>query len=121
MTTLERIRRRQKIQRIRRIKRTIAVSVMTLVLVAGLALTVNVIKSAAQDKDVQTTYKYFTSVVVEYGDTLYSLAEEHTEGYDVEINEYVEEVIHINHLEDETIQSGQYLVVPYFSHDLKGI
>lgn len=108
-------------RRIRNIKRGIILSVITLLLAGGLALTLNVIDSAAQNKDAKNTYKYFTSVTVEYGDTLYTLAEEHTEGYNVEICDYIEEVMHINHLEDEVIQSGQSLVIPYYSDELKGV
>ena len=122
MTTLERIRNRRKIQRIRKIKRFCMISIMTILLITAFALSLNVVKSIAQDKDAVTTYKYFTSVIIEHGDTLYSLADEHTEGFDVDINNYIEEVIHINHLEDDSsIQSGQYLIIPYYSNELKGI
>lgn len=122
MTTLERIRHRRKLQRIRKIKRICVISVMTIFLITVCAFSVNVFKSLAQDNDAVTTYKYFTSVVIEHGETLYSLADEHTEGFDVDINNYIEEVIHINHLDDaSSIQSGQYLIIPYYSNELKGI
>lgn len=122
MTTLERIRHRRKLQRIRKIKRFCMISVITIFLVTVCALSVNAFKSIAQDNDAITTYKYFTSVVIEHGDTLYSLANEHTEGFDVDINNYIEEVMHINHIDDaSSIQSGQYLIVPYYSNELKGI
>jgi len=122
MTTLERIRHRRRVQRIRKIKRFCLISIMTIFLITACALSINVFKSVAQDKDTVTTYKYFTSVVIEHGDTLYSLADEHTDGFDVDINNYIEEVIHINHLEDaSSIQSGQYLIIPYYSNELKGI
>ena len=121
MTKIERIRHRRKIQRIRRIRRNVILAIMTFLLVTGLTLSVNVLRSAAQDKDTVITYKYYTSIVVEYGETLYSLAEEYTDGYEIAPSDYVKEVMHINHLEDETIQSGQNLIVPYFSEELKGI
>ena len=122
MTTLERIRHRRKIQRIRKIKRFCTISVITVFLATVCALSICAFKSIAQDNDAVTTYKYFTSVVIEQGDTLYSLADEHTDGFDVDINTYIEEVMHINHLEDaSSIQSGQYLIVPYYSNELKGI
>lgn len=121
MTTLERIRYRQRMRKIRNIKRLIILTVITLFLAGGLALTLNVIDSDAQNKDVKNSYKYFTSITVEYGDTLYTLAKEHTSGHDIGIQEYIEEVMHINHLEDETLQSGQSLVIPYYSEEFKGI
>lgn len=118
MTRTERMRRRR---RIRIIKRNITLTFTSVLLVGILALSLNVFNSTAQDKDAVITYKYFTSITVEYGDTLYSLAEEYTNGYDIEISHYIEEVQHINHLDDETIRSGQQLVIPYYSEDLKGI
>ena len=121
MTQIERIRHRRKVQRIRRIRRNVILVFMTFLLITGLTLSVNVLRSAAQDKDTVITYKYYTSIVVEYGETLYSLAEEYTDGYEIAPSDYVKEVMHINHLEDETIQSGQNLIVPYFSEELKGI
>ena len=121
MTALERIRYRQKMRKIRNIKRAIILSFLSLILIGGLALTLNVINSDAQDKNVKNTYKYFTSITVEYGDTLYTLAEENIKGHDIEINAYIEEVMHINHLQDEQIQSGQSLIIPYYSEELKRI
>lgn len=121
MTRTDRIRRRHRMQRIRRIRRNCILCVLTLFMIAGLTLTLSVLRSTAQDKDAVVTYKYFTSITVEYGDTLYSLAEKYTEGYDMELSDYVEEVMHINHLNDEKIRSGQNLILPYFSEELKGI
>ena len=121
MTRMERIRNRKRIQKIRRMRRNLILSILTFLLVGGLALSVNVLRSAAQDKETDVTYKYFTSIVVEYGDTLYSLAQEYTDEYDRNPSDYVKEVMHINHLEDETIKSGQRLIIPYYSKELKGI
>lgn len=118
MTRVERIRRRQKICIMRR---NIILTFATALLVGIFALSLNAFSSSAQDKDAVVTYKYFTSITVEYGDTLYSLAEEYTKGYEVEISHYIEEVQHINHLEDEVIHSGQQIIIPYYSNDLKGI
>lgn len=121
MTRIERMRHRHRVQRIRRIRRNCILCVLTLFMITGLTLSISVLRSTAQDKDAVITYKYFTSVTVEYGDTLYSLAEKYTEGYDMELSDYVEEVMNINHLDDEDIRSGQNLIVPYFSEELKGI
>ena len=118
MTRAERIIYRQKI---RRMRSNFILTIASVILVAILAFSLNGFDSAAQDKDTVITYKYFASITVEYGDTLYSLAEEYTEGYDIELSKYVKEVQYINHLEDEQICSGQQLIVPYYSEELKGI
>lgn len=122
MTALERIRYRRKVRRIRKIKRICILSFITLFLVTALTLTINSFCSMAKDNDSLITYKYFTSIVVEDGDTLYSLADEYTDDYSVDINKYIEEVMHINHLEDDMcIMTGQNLIIPYYSNELKGI
>lgn len=64
----------------------------------------------------QTPCKYYTSVCLEEGDTLWGLADRYmTEEYSG-YSEYIEEVCSINHLfPDDTIHAGQYLTVPYYS------
>lgn len=59
--------------------------------------------------------KYFTSITVESGDTLWSIAEEYmTEEY-ASVNEYVDEVVYTNNLSDESdIKAGTHLLVPYY-------
>lgn len=122
MTTLERIRHRRKLQKIRQIKKICVITFMTIILVTICTVSISGVKSLAQDNNTITTYKYFTSVVIEHGDTLYAIADKHTEGFDVDINNYISEVMHINHLEDaSSIQSGQYLIIPYYSNELKVI
>ena len=113
--------RRRFQKRIRIIQRNIILSVLSILLISGLALTMNGIKSFAQKDNAELTYKYYTSIVVKYGDTLYSLAEEYAPEDNRNLSEYVNEVMHINHLENHVIQSGQYLIIPYYSADLKGI
>ncbi len=122
MTTLERIQYRTKMRRIRKIKRICMLSVITLFLILTLTLTINVFCSMAHDKDSLTTYKYYTSIMIEDGDTLYSLADEYAKGYSIDTDKYIEEIMHINHLEDDMcIMAGQSLIIPYYSTQLKGI
>lgn len=72
----------------------------------------------AHDNDI--LHKYYTSITVQPGDSLWSIAEEHyVLGYD-NTADYIEEVMHINHLEDENeIVSGSTLVIPYYSEEIK--
>lgn len=58
--------------------------------------------------------KYYTSIRVESGDSLWSIARAHMgEGYD-DIGDYIQEVKTINQLGEDEIHAGQYLTIPYF-------
>lgn len=60
-------------------------------------------------------YKYYTSISVEKGNTLWNIASEYiTEEYD-SIEEYILEVKQLNHLTGDGIYAGEFLVIPYYS------
>lgn len=59
--------------------------------------------------------KYYKSIAIEEGDSLWSIAEEYiTEEYD-STKEYVNELMSMNGLQNETIHTGSYLVVAYYA------
>lgn len=62
-------------------------------------------------------YKYYTDIVVETGDTLWTLAEKYADcEHYRDINRYINEVRSINHLEEEAgLTAGRVLIVPYYS------
>lgn len=63
--------------------------------------------------------KYFKSIEIESGDTLWSIAEEYiSEEYD-DINEYIGELKKMNGLYSDNINAGCYLVVCYYSSEIK--
>lgn len=113
--------RRSRQRRLRRIQRNIHLMLVTCILIAGLAFSLYGINSKAQSQNEKIQYKYYTGITVEYGDTLEALAQTYTEGTGESTAHYIQEVMHINHLEDTTIRSGQTLVIPYYSTELKGI
>ncbi len=62
-------------------------------------------------------YKYYTSVTVGAGETLWELADNYID-YDFYNNKssYISEVQSINHLDEEgTVKAGQVLILPYYS------
>lgn len=59
--------------------------------------------------------KYFTSVEVNAGDTLWEIAQDYKTAEYPSTQAYVKEVMEINHLSDETITTGCYLMVPYYA------
>ncbi len=64
-------------------------------------------------------FKYYTSVTVEGGETLWDIVEGYIDySHYKNRNSYIEEVRSINHLdEDCSIMAGQMLILPYYSSE----
>lgn len=62
-------------------------------------------------------FKYYTSVTVENGQTLWDIADEFIDyDYYKNKNSYIAEVKSINHLDENcSIDAGQILILPYYS------
>ncbi len=62
---------------------------------------------------------YYDSVLINNGDSLWSIAEQYTDGSTKEIMNCIREIKRINHMSfSETLKSGSYIVVPYYSADI---
>ena len=103
---------RNRRQRQRQLKRRLAFSAA--VLLAVLSLTGGSFAVKAQNTSAGPLYKYYTSIRIERGDTLWSVAAARSDGFDSR-NDFIREVIRINHLTDENIREGDYLIIPYYS------
>ncbi|MCI9491842.1 MAG: LysM peptidoglycan-binding domain-containing protein [Lachnospiraceae bacterium] len=58
--------------------------------------------------------KSYTSIEIQPGDSLWSIASEHiTEEYQ-SIQDYVKEIKALNGLGDDNIHAGKFLIVPYY-------
>ncbi len=106
---------RMKLRRQREIRMKVIISVLAFIFVLGIVFTVKSFTSSAVD-EMDITYKYFKNYEIEQGDSLWAIADEYIDYsfYDTK-QEYIDEVMEINHLKNEVIVSGQCLVIPYFS------
>ena len=74
-------------------------------------------KSNASGENV--SFKYYTSIEIMKGDTLWSIASEYmTSEYD-SIQDYIDEVKDLNNLGADDIHIGQYLMIPYYSGEFR--
>lgn len=72
------------------------------------------------ESDIDTiTYKYYTNIYVERGDSLWSIAEAYITDEYRNVDAYIDEVKQINHIKGSQIDHGQYLCVPYYSSEHK--
>lgn len=120
MTASEKRIRNNKIKRQRQLKRNIMMMIFTVVLILTLSIGGFAIGSKAQDKEEVHMYKYYTSIEVKYGETLWDIADTYfcEEKYRNH-NHYISEVMQINGLYSEDISAGRYLIVPYYSSEFK--
>ena len=80
----------------------------------------NVFFVSAQEKnDNEVLYKYYTSIEIQPGDTLWEIASETmTSEYD-SVPEYVEVLKRMNDLSSDQIQAGQNLIIAYNDTEYK--
>lgn len=86
------------------------------VLVFGLSifLSNDFVDAHGNSEEASLQHKYYTSIEITSGDTLWGIAEKYMdENYD-SIYEYIYELKDINGLESDDIQDAQYLTVAYY-------
>ena len=81
----------------------------------------NTLKLDAQSDTFTPEFKYYTTVTVHSGDTLWSIASENfnSDHYD-SVGAYVGEICTINQIADQqTINAGESIILPYYSNEYK--
>jgi len=109
------VSRRRRAAGVRRLY-VAAAAVLALILILSLKLTTK--DTVADEQPVPMTY---VSVQVRAGDTIWSIAEEWQTDEWKDTRAYVEEIKTVNGLSGDTIHAGNYLVIPYYDHDLSHI
>ena len=102
------------------VHRNILLVLLTAVFVLLCILIGSSIASSGQSRAaLNHSYKYYTSIEIEKGDTLWTIAEQYMTSEYGSIQSYVEEIKDVNNLGDDEIHSGQYLTIPYYSTENK--
>ncbi len=84
-----------------------------------LLFTSGIFFSNAQAKEMDSSYKLYKNVMLEYGMTLTDVAGQYADDtHYSDAEDYIEEVLLINHLQaEEEAKAGMYLVVPYYAKE----
>lgn len=109
MREYQKVPQKQEVQQ-KRIMLLFCFSITIVMLSIILLRTIN-----AQAAPAEVASKYYTSIQVEAGDTLWAIASNHITDEYQDINEYIQEVCSINHVSKDEIHAGQYLVIPYYA------
>lgn len=72
----------------------------------------------AQAAPAEPSYKYYTSIRLEDGDTLWNIANEYMSDEYACTDEYIAELCALNRISaSDPIHAGQYLTIPYYSNE----
>lgn len=114
--------RKYKRDRIRRGKQIFERILLTICIIALLAIGSSVLltKATTTEEAKEVYYKYYTQLEIVEGDSLWDIAGKYMENGPYESrNDYIEEVMAINNLSGSKIIEGYHLVIPYYDSEYK--
>ncbi len=120
--TREEIRSKAKQRRIKEVARNkmLILLIVTFVIVIGSIVYGTIFASAhASSGESDMQYKYYKSIVIEEGDSLWSIASEYCDEHYTDTQTYIDELISMNQLKSNKIYAGQHLVVAYYDNQFK--
>ena len=115
-------KRKYRRDRSRRTRQIIERVLLTVCIIALLAIGSSVIltKATTTEEAKDVYYKYYTQIEIADGDSLWEIAGKYMEHGPYESRkDYMNEVVELNQLSSTTIIAGQHLVVPYYEATYK--
>lgn len=98
----------------------IFISSLCLALALGIFFGSFLSRAQAKEPEGTTYYKYYANVRIQPGDTIWDLAADYMDENYESREDYIREVKELNSLSDtDSIISGQYLILPYYSTEYK--
>lgn len=112
----ESLRKREVV--VHRQRKLLAITLLIFVSL-GILLGTSINALASSRADVASYNKYYKSVRVEAGDTLWTIADEYIADLNIDKQEYIAEICALNDICEDEIHAGDYVVVSYYSQDMK--
>lgn len=107
-------RRRRQLQ----VRRNICILVLSIVVAVAVSAFMISFSTQASELERDAEYKYYKSIQIAKGDTLWSIAEKNMDkDHYKNISEYVKEVKTMNAIKSDSIVAGSYIIVPYYSSE----
>ncbi|MBQ8983734.1 MAG: LysM peptidoglycan-binding domain-containing protein [Lachnospiraceae bacterium] len=95
--------------------KTVLYSGLALAVIAACILILWIPGAAVSASPDHTNNKYFTTIQIGTGDTLWDISKEYISPEYASMDDYIKEVEKINHISRDDITSGCYLVIPYYA------
>lgn len=105
----------RKQKRIKEVKRNIMLLILSVLVIIMFTVMPCSFSTQASDQNHPATYKYFRSIEIQKGDSLWSIASCYADSHYESLTEYVSEVKELNSLSSDSIQAGNHIIVPYYS------
>lgn len=106
---MNRNKRSNRVLQSRRMQLLLGFLLITLVLISVFFIT----KTVTAERN-SARRKTITSIEIQQGDSLWSIAKTHmTDEYN-DINDYIEEIMYTNSLSSDKIHAGNHIIVPYY-------
>lgn len=102
----------------KQVRRNVMILILSVLLAVVLSILFISFSTQANDIKHQPSYKYYKSIEVAKGDTLWSIAKNNMDSQHYKnTREYVAEVKKLNSLPTDNIVAGSYIIVPYYSEE----
>ena len=99
-------------------KRVIAIA--GILIVSLLILLESSIRTFASSRDNKPLYKYYTSIQIEKGDSLWTLSDKYIVDGVYSKDDFIKETSELNHLTNQDeLHAGDYLTIAYYSTEIK--
>lgn len=90
------------------------ISAAAIIVLCAIVTTVNLLSSQAEEQKSSPYHKYYTSIQIQDGDSLWSIAETYRTHSGKSAAEYVRDLKEMNSLSGDTIHAGHYLTIYYY-------
>lgn len=78
------------------------------------------ILTRAEEPAHENIYRYYENIEIQSGDTLWEIAEDYMDtAYYTSLTEYMNEIMTVNGMVSDRLVSGQKLIIPYYSEELR--
>lgn len=101
-------------QKEKKTNRRLILALLILTCLLAFLLIKTTARSAEAEHREDQAKKYYTSIVIDPGDTLWSIAEEYRTDQYASVYDYMQEIVDINHLHGDVLTSGNTLCIPYY-------